>query len=229
MSLKDPLWLGENEDKIQYHNFVQRWMDFRKHTIRQRLREGERRQGYTWAQLHNYKEDYCLPKLPPDMPVTAVPQVATCELYFNWVDRCVTQGILNMRARWPLARLQICKPNWTLLRRCCKRRDAAILQAVEQWEADHVKRLSPQYQQEYVDDLDQKLRYLSYIDARTQDELDLLRLKRDVEDLKRRAKYLVKKTRLTPSPYLAYQHPEDIPYYIKEGGDMPIPRQTTLG
>mmetsp|Transcript_44835 Transcript_44835/g.124762 ORF Transcript_44835/g.124762 Transcript_44835/m.124762 type:complete len:202 (-) Transcript_44835:256-861(-) len=136
-----------------------------------RLATAEKRFGLTWHELHAYKERMLYPVLPTCMAVDELPKdISLCETSFRGLDRCIVQGRIHESTEHPYARMQICKPHWIKFAKCTKRRDELILRSVRKWERDYYSALDDPSRQEYMEDIDTKMRYFLYAASHTDDE-----------------------------------------------------------
>merc|ERR1719473_595133 len=103
------------------------------------------------------------PILPTCMGVEELPSdISLCETVFRGLDRCLDQGMRTESPAQPYARMQICKPHWIRFIKCVKRRDELILRSVTSWERTYYGDLDGRSREEYVQDLDTKMKYFMY-------------------------------------------------------------------
>jgi len=160
-------------------------------TEKSNLFSAEKKFGVTWDELHAYKEHMSLPALPINMPRELIPtNISMCEVPFKGLDRCIEQGIRTERENYPYERLQICKPFWSKFAKCFRRRDIKIIEAVQRWERDHYEKMTPEFQQEYVNDIRVRRRYQEYAFNNTDDVYKKFFHKREARHLTERSEKL---------------------------------------
>merc|ERR1711920_774499 len=138
--------------------------------------------GVTWNELHSYKDKMLFPVLPTCMGVDELSKdISLCETVFRGLDRCLEQGMVNENPAEPYARMQICKPHWIKFNRCVKRRDELILRSVRRWERGYCSSMDGSSFQEYLDDIDTKMRYFLYAANHTSDDAKKKRLENNAQ------------------------------------------------
>jgi len=142
-----------------------------------RLASAEKRYGVTWNELHAYKDKMVYPVLPTCMAVDELSKdISLCEVDFRGLDRCIDQGILHEDPLQPYSRMQLCKPHWIRFIKCVKRRDELILRNVKKWERSYMSNLDDASREEYMTDLETKMRYFMYAASHTNEEQKRKRL-----------------------------------------------------
>eukprot|EP00397_Hematodinium_sp_SG-2012_P029647 GEMP01031340.1.p1 GENE.GEMP01031340.1~~GEMP01031340.1.p1 ORF type:complete len:204 (+),score=35.00 GEMP01031340.1:34-645(+) len=160
-------------------------------TEKSALHSAEKIFGYTWDQLHSYKEMMALPQLPVSMARELIPRkIVTCGVEFQGLDRCMEQLILHQRDNYPYERLQICKPTWIQFNKCVTRRDMRVIRYVTKWESKHYDRMLPETQQEYLEDLARRAKYQDYASINTHCPLKKLLHTRDAIHIQTRIRNL---------------------------------------
>merc|ERR1719326_1135711 len=110
------------------------------------------------------------PVLPTQMNVEELSKdIDLCETVFRGLDRCLEQGKEHENPAHPYARMQICKPHWIKFQRCAKRRDDLIMRSIKKWEGGYYSSLDEPSRDEYLEDLDTKMRYFLYASSHVQD------------------------------------------------------------
>eukprot|EP00386_Alphamonas_edax_P013090 GDKI01040576.1.p2 GENE.GDKI01040576.1~~GDKI01040576.1.p2 ORF type:complete len:180 (+),score=58.21 GDKI01040576.1:98-637(+) len=152
-----------------------------------KLKTSEKTYGYTWVQLHAFREMTALPKVPESMPIELLPtNTNNCDGLSSSLERCIDKGIETERSIAPFARLHVCKPHWVRLTRCVRTRDEGVMRAVEGWEAKHVASMTGKDREAYLEDLKTRMQYLEYVNQRSTDEEELYRLSKETNQLRRR-------------------------------------------
>mmetsp|Transcript_25927 Transcript_25927/g.67996 ORF Transcript_25927/g.67996 Transcript_25927/m.67996 type:complete len:188 (-) Transcript_25927:96-659(-) len=131
----------------------------------------EKRFGFTWKQIHSYKDMMQFPILPTCMATEEVNKdISLCESAYRGLDRCLEMGKSYENPSTPYARMQVCKPHWIKFVKCTKRRDELVMRSVKTWERHYYSSLDAPSQAEYLEDLDTKKRYFLYALSRTDDD-----------------------------------------------------------
>ncbi|CDJ33848.1 uncharacterized protein EMH_0056230 [Eimeria mitis] len=118
-------------------------------------------------------------------PNTVDESCIKCLGYYLALDRCV-RAVSKQDEKnriYKHTRLHACKPHWIWFNRCVSYRDRQLLREIHSWEAEHVSSLGPKQREEYVERLLGTKRYLEYAAARSRDEVDVVRLKREASHI----------------------------------------------
>eukprot|EP00931_Biecheleriopsis_adriatica_P115907 TRINITY_DN91650_c0_g1_i1.p1 TRINITY_DN91650_c0_g1~~TRINITY_DN91650_c0_g1_i1.p1 ORF type:complete len:201 (-),score=41.88 TRINITY_DN91650_c0_g1_i1:102-704(-) len=161
---------SERVDDAGERGMVKRVLGRQQEPEKARLNTAERRHGLSWTELHAYKDRMVFPALPTMMHVDELPKDITfCDSVFRSLDRCIDKGMESENPQAPYARMQVCKPHWIRFIKCVKRRDELIMRGVKKWERGYYSALDESSKQEYVEDIDTKMRYFLYAASHTSD------------------------------------------------------------
>mmetsp|Transcript_69332 Transcript_69332/g.129535 ORF Transcript_69332/g.129535 Transcript_69332/m.129535 type:complete len:188 (-) Transcript_69332:37-600(-) len=142
----------------------------------------EKRFGFTWYDLHAYKDKMAYPVLPPMMSTEELPKdISFCEEPFRGLDRCIINGKTHERPTQPYARMCDCKPHWSKFVKCIRKRDDKVLKSIKEWESDYCAALDSASREEYFEDLDTKKRYFLYAASHTADPARRQRLETNAQ------------------------------------------------
>merc|ERR1712187_172507 len=158
-----------------------------------RLHTAEKRHGFTWTDLHAYKDKMIYPVLPTCMGVDELDKdISLCDSQFRGLDRCLEQGMIHEKQSAPYARMQICKSHWIKFNRCVNRRDDLILRSVRKWEKTYYSSLDEESRSNYLEDIDTKMRYFLYAASHTPDSVKKERLEANAQRCAMRQSALIK-------------------------------------
>ncbi|CDJ49163.1 hypothetical protein, conserved [Eimeria brunetti] len=118
-------------------------------------------------------------------PDTVDESCVKCLGYYLALDRCV-RAVSKQDEKnriYKHTRLHACKPHWIWFNRCIGYRDKQLLKEIHSWEAEHVSSLGTKEREEYLQRLLGTKRYLEYAAARSRDEVDAVRLKREASHI----------------------------------------------
>lgn len=157
------------------------------------LKQAEKRFGMSWDRLHAYKTVMSFPLLPENMPAGAVldkEDIPLCESVYKRLDRCLDQGIINECKDSPFARMQVCKSHWLNFERCVRRRDHKMVKKIFEWERGNFGDLDMKAQNEYLQDMTNKMRYIDYSMQQEPDQGIKQKLERDFMHMRLRKENL---------------------------------------
>ncbi|KAF8819873.1 hypothetical protein IE077_003869 [Cardiosporidium cionae] len=158
-----------------------------------RLRNLEKRLGYTLAHLHSYPTLMEAPILPEGMQPADLPDtIHSCSNYFLAVDKCVQTSVERNKYTkgFPYARLAGCKPHWIRFTRCAQFRDRLVMKSSIKWEKRRFETLSFTEREGYVKSLEAKTRFLEFAALRTPHEQEKIKYTRELSHLVERLKAL---------------------------------------
>jgi hypothetical protein len=130
------------------------------------LRKVERDWSLNWGEMHGYRDRMQYPELPRGMSASKIHESVQnyCTDFFHGIEKCIDHGRATEHPKRPFERMAGCKTQWFKFDRCVRQRDRRIMDAITQWESDHVSHLKPDVVPEYLEhNIDKRVRYLQYM------------------------------------------------------------------